>query len=480
MSIHYQYVLSFICYFLVLLLIGALSHRKQISNAEFIVGNRTLNFWLTALSAHASDMSAWLFMGLPMAIFINGLSGSWIAIGLLLGMFLTWQFISVKLRVATEETATYTLSSYFESRFKDQSGIIRVLTAVILVFYLTHYLSASLTAMGLLIESVFGIDYYWGLSFATVVVVAYTFGGGFVTIAWTDLFQALFLLAVILIIPVVAYFSMEHGFQRIETLEQLDPGYLSFLGEMTPEALLSAVFLALSWGLGYFGMPHIITKFMGIRDVKELRKSKYLGMSWQFLALSSAIGVGIVGSAFFNGDMDNPELVFIELVKILCSPFIAGFVLCGILAANLSTMDSQLLVCASAIGEDLYKRYAKKTISSLQLVRASRGGVILIAAIALVIAFYKSETILESVFYAWAGLGSSFGPLVLMSLYSKRANRYGAIAGILVGSTVAGLWPSLNPYLMNYPLPSMVPGFFLNLFTIYVVSLATSKRNSIA
>lgn len=475
-----HYVLSFICYFLVLLVIGWLSHRKQVSNAEFIVGNRSLNFWLTGLSAHASDMSAWLFMGLPMAVFMSGLSASWIAIGLLAGMFLTWQFISVKLRVATEESATYTLSSFFESRFKDSSGTIRVLTAIILVFYLTHYLAASLTAMGLLIESVFSIDYYWGLSFATIVVVVYTFGGGFVTIAWTDLFQAVFLLAAIMIIPFVAFMSMEHDFTRIEMLGNLSPGYLSFLGDMTPLSLISAIFLALSWGLGYFGMPHIITKFMGIRNAEELNKAKYLGMSWQFLALFSAIAVGIIGSAYFNGNMDNPELVFIELVKDLCPPFLAGFVLCGVLAANLSTMDSQLLVCASAIGEDLFKRFRKSNVSAIQLVRASRCGVVIIAGVALGLAFYKSESILESVFYAWSGLGSSFGPLVLTSIYCKRANRYGATVGILVGSTVAGLWPTLNPYLMNYPVPSMVPGFFLNLATIYFVSLASSKRNLMA
>jgi sodium/proline symporter len=475
-----QYLLAFVCYFLILLVIGVLSHQKQDSNAEFIVGNRTLNFWLTALSAHASDMSAWLFMGLPMAIFINGMSGSWIAIGLLIGMFLTWQFISIRLRVATEQTQTYTLSSYFEARFSDSSGILRVLTAIILVFYLTHYLAAALTAMGLLIESVFGIDYYLGLTFATIVVVSYTFGGGFVTIAWTDLFQAIFLLLVIILIPIMAMLSMDNGFERIRMLEELDPGYLSIFGDMSPGSLLSAIFLALSWGLGYFGMPHIVTKFMGIRDVVALKKSKYLGMTWQLLALSAAIVVGIVGAAFFNGEMDNPELVFVEMVKILCPPFIAGFVLCGILAANLSTMDSQLLVCASAIGEDLFKKMAGKSVSAIQLVRASRVGVVLIAAIALIIAFYKSETIIESVFYAWAGLGSSFGPLVLMSLYSKKANLYGAIAGILVGSAVAGIWPQLNPYIVDYPVPSMVPGFFLNLATIYIVSWATTTQTKVA
>jgi sodium/proline symporter len=215
---------------------------------------------------------------------------------------------------------------------------------------------------------------------------------------------------------------------------------------------------------------------MGIRNVSDMRKSKYLGMSWQFLALASSIGVGIIGAVMFNGNLENPELVFIEMVKILCHPFIAGFVLCGVLAANLSTMDSQLLVCASALGEDLYKRFFGKSSSPQQLVRASRVGVILIAFVALAIAFGKSETIIETVFYAWAGLGSAFGPLVLMSLYSKRSNRYGALTGILVGGGIASIWPSLNSYILPYDVPSMIPGFTLGLISIYVVSLLTQPK----
>jgi len=469
------YLLAFVCYFLVLLFIGAVSHRAQTSNAEFIVGSRSLNFWLTGLSAHASDMSAWLFMGLPMAVYISGLSGSWIGIGLMMGMFLTWQFVATRLRVETEKSQTYTLSSFFEYRFSDTSGIIRLLTAVMLLFYLTHYLAAALTAMGLLIESVFQIDYYWGLTFATLVVVTYTFGGGFVTIAWTDLFQALFLLFVIIVIPIVGFNSLDNGVESILTYAHSKPGYLSLLGEMNSESIISALFLTLSWGLGYFGMPHVITKFMGIRDASELKKSKYLGMSWQFLALTASISVGIVGAVMFQGKLDNPELVFIEMVKVLCHPFIAGFVLCGVLAANLSTMDSQLLVCASAIGEDLYKRFFGKSSSQQQLVRASRIGVIIIALIALLIAYDKDETIIETVLYAWAGLGSAFGPLVLMSLYSKTANRYGAIAGIFVGGAIASIWPDLNPYITNFEIPSMIPGFSLSLASIYFVSLATQS-----
>lgn len=471
-----HYLLAFLSYFFILLLIAFVSHRKQTTNTEFIVGNRSLSFWLTALSAHASDMSGWLFMGLPMVIHVKGLSGIWIAVGLLIGMFLNWQFVAKKLRIMTEESRTCTLSSFFEKRFEDHSGIIRLVTALMLLYYLTHYLAAGLTAMGILIESVFEINYYWGLTFATIVIVSYTFGGGFVTIAWTDLFQALFLLSVILIMPLVALYHIENPIGSLINYAETHPGYLSVFEENNPQSLMSAIFLVVSWGLGYFGMPHIITKFMGIRNVSEMNKSKYLGMTWQFFALTAAIGVGVVGGIFFQDKLDNPQLIFIQMVKVLASPFIAGFILCGVLAANLSTMDSQLLVCASAIGEDLYKRFAERRNKPLQLVRASRMGVIFIAFVALLIAYLRNATIYDTVEYAWSGLGSSFGPLVLMSLYGKKINRYGAIAGIIVGGGVASIWPKLNPLVLELQIPAMIIGFSLGLFSIFIVSRLTQKK----
>lgn len=469
------YILSFVSYFSILLGIGYISHRKQTSNAEFIVGNRSLNFWVTALSAHASDMSAWLFMGLPMAVYLQGLSGSWIGIGLMVGMFLTWQLIAEKLRTSTEKYDSYTLSTFFEKRFNDTSGTLRILTAIVLLFFLTFYLGAGLTAMGLLIESLFNINYWWGLSFALCVVVAYTFGGGFVTIAWTDLFQGIFLLFMISLVPILMIFRYPDTWTTISNLNELKPHYLSLMGEMSLGSVISSAFVALSWGLGYFGMPHVITKFLGIEDAKDMKKSRNVGMTWQFFALTASIAVGVVGFAHYQGTLDKPELVYVEMVKLLFHPFIAGFVLCGVLAANLSTMDSQLLVCASVIGEDLYKRFTDKEPSQKTLVRASRCGVIIIALLALIIAFDHEETIIEAVFYAWAGLGSAFGPLVLMSLYDPKANKYGAVCGIVIGGLIGSIWPMVNPYLFEYNLPATIPGFTLSLLAIYGVSRLTNK-----
>lgn len=473
-TLHSQILISFFAYFCVLLTIGIISHKKQTSSTDFIMGNRSLNFWLTALSAHASDMSAWLFMGFPAAIFIGGLSKSWIAIGLIGGMFFNWQFVAKKLRMATEKYDSYTLSTYFEKRFSDHSGMLRILTATICVFFLMSYLAAGLIAMGLLFESIFQIDYYVGLSLATFVVVVYTVFGGFHTVAWTDLFQALFLLVVIIFVPFVAYNQLPNGIADIQIAATAKNIALSFFDHPSKEAMLTNFFL-ICWGLGYFGQPHIVTKFMGIKSANDIHKAKYVGMSWQILTLLAACGVGLIGIAFFKEGLQDPQLVFVTMVKSLFNPLVAGFILCAVLAANMSTMDSQILVCASILSEDFYKRMIGKEASPKKMLLISRLSVVLVSVLSLALAFNKNSTVLEAVEYAWSGLGASFGPLVLMSLYSRRANRYGAVAGILVGSVVAACWHLVNDYFSEYTIPSMLPAFFLSLSTIYVVSVLSEK-----
>lgn len=475
---HGQILIAFFAYFCILIAICLLSHRKQTTAADFIVGNRSLNFWVTALSAHASDMSGWLFMGFPAAIFIGGLSQSWIALGLMLGMLLNWQFVAKKLRTSTEKFDSYTLSTFFENRYKDHSGILRVSTAILSLFFLISYLAAGLIIIGTLFVSVFGIDYYLGLSLATLVVMTYTLIGGFITVAWTDLFQALFLMVVIIAVPIVSYLQIPGGSESIRAAAEAQQIHLGFIADHSFETYLTIIFLVLGWGLGYFGQPHIITKFMGIKNPNDMAKSKYVGMTWQVLTLTAAVTVGLVGIGFFPNGLANPELVFVEMVKSLFNPLLAGFILCGLLAASISTMDSQILVCASVFSEDLYKRIFRKNAGEKEILTASRFGVLLSALTALGLAFNKNATVLEAVHYAWSGLGASFGPLVLMSLYSKHTNRYGAIAGILVGGLIAAFWGSINPYITSYTIPAMIPGFFLSLLSIYAVSAATQKLES--
>lgn len=470
-------LLPFAAYFCILLSIGVISHKKQSSSADFIVGNRSLNFWVTALSAHASDMSSWLFMAFPAAVFMGGFSQTWIAFGLLLGMFLNWQLVAKKLRTSTENYDSYTLSTFFEKRFKDTSGTIRLLTSIMALTFLTCYVSAGLIAMGGILESVFGIDFYVGITIACAVILIYTFTGGFITVAWTDLFQALFLISMILIVPIVAYFKLENGYTTILDSAHAKGITLNLIPDLSVKSILGICFLIFSWGLGYFGQPHIVTKFMGIKKAEDMNKSKYVGMTWQLIALLAAAAIGLVGIPYFAEGLANPELVFIEMVKSMFHPLLAGFVLCGVLAASMSTMDSQILVCGSVISEDLYKNIFKRSTSPKELLVVTRLGVVLVSGISLYLALNKNSTILEAVLYAWSGLGSAFGPLVLMSLYSKNANKYGAIAGVLTGGLVAGFWGTINPYLTDMVIPSMIPGFMISLFSIYFVSQLTRNVN---
>jgi len=475
---HLSVIAAFITYFTLILTAGLIFHKKQTTSADFIMGNRSLSFWLVALSAHASDMSAWLFMAFPMSIFVLGLSRVWIALGLLLGMYLNWQWVAPRLRSMTEEYHCYTLSSFFEKRFKDTSGLIRLISALVMVVFLTHYLSAGLIAIGNLFESLFGIDYFIGLSIAMLVMVIYTFVGGFTTVAWIDLFQALFLLVMILLVPLMAYSKID-GWSQIVEMAQKQGISLSLAPEANFNAFFTIFSLALGWGLGYFGMPHIITKFMGIKHVSEIYKSKWLGMSWQLVALAAATCVGLVAIAYFPNGLEKPEMIFVEMVKELFHPFIGGLILCAIIAANLSTMDSQILVCGSMMSEDLYVPLHQTPPSDRNILLFSKLSILLISSVALLLSFKRSSTVLDTVLYSWSGLGSAFGPLVLMSLYSPSANCYGAIGGIIVGTIVSMAWPTLNPILTDEQVLPMIPGFILSGLAIHLISRWTNRPSSL-
>jgi sodium/proline symporter len=473
-----QILFAFFTYFLILLAIGLVSHKKQTSSADFIMGNRSLSFWLTALTAHASDMSAWLFMAFPAALFIQGMPGFWIALGLILGMFCNWQFIAERLRVSTERFNSFTLSTYFERRYKDSSGTIRILTACMSIVYLTIYLGTGIFAMGLLFNSLFGVNYYLGLSVATLIVTTYTFLGGFVTVAWTDFSQGIFLLIVIISSAIAAYIYSP-GWHHVQAVAEAKQISLNLFNNMDAYNVMTIFFLVCSWGLGYFGQPHIITKFMGIKTPSEIKKAKYLGMTWQILSLGSAGFIGLIGLSYFPGGLEKPELVFVEIVRQIFNPRIFGFILCGMIAANMSTMDSQILVCASVLSEDFYKHIFKKNASPLEMLRASRVAVLLVSAVSLLIAFFATANILDMYLYAWAGLGCSFGPLVVMSLYDSKSNRYGAVAGILTGGIIAGVWPFLNPHLLDITIPTLIPGFLGGICAIYFVSRMTGHGHAL-
>lgn len=463
-----------IIYLAILLAIGVLSYRKHISASDFIIGGRSLNYWLTALAAHASDMSSWLFMGYPAVVFTGGIFQAWAAIGLIVFMFLNWKLVAPKIRVATEQYNSLTFSSYFESRLADTSGTIRVFTALMSLFFYTIYISAALVGLGILLETLFGLDYDTGIIVGIIVVIPYVFIGGYHTLAWIDLFQGFFLLAVIIFVPL---YLLSHigGFGAISTALTQKHLTTSLFPDFSLKTVQDVIFMVAGWGLGYFGQPHIVTKFMGIKHVHEISKSKWIGMSWMVISLTAATLVGLVGIVYFTSGLKDSELVFIEMVKENFHPFFIGMILCAVLAATINAMSSQVLVLSSNLTEDFYKKLFRKNASSKELLVVSRAGVILVALVSFAIAYIKPSSIYTLVLYAWSGLGSAFGPLLLLSLYWKKINKYGAWAGILIGGSCAAFWPYFNE-LLGTAIPAMIPAFSCSFASILLVSYLTQPK----
>lgn len=466
-----------IIYFAILLTIGILSYRRHLSATDFIIGNRSLNYWLTALAAHASDMSSWLFMGYPAVIFTGGLLNGWSAVGLIFFMYLNWQLVAPRIRIATEQYNTLTFSSFFESRLADTSGTIRIFTAIMSLAFYTIYISAALVGLGILLETLFNIPYDVGILLGIIIVIPYVFIGGYLTLAWIDLFQGIFLMCVIVFVPLYILPKIGGWEGMIHSIQQKHLP-TSLLPNLSGRTFMDVFFMLAGWGLGYFGQPHIVTKFMGIKHVHEISKSKWIGMSWMVIALCAATIVGMVGIAYFKHGLLSPEHIFIEMVKDNFHPFLIGFILCAVLAATINAMSSQVLVLSSSLTEDFYKRLFHKTASSKELLIVSRIGVVLVALISFFIAYANISSIYSLVLYAWSGLGSSFGPLLLLSLYSKKINKYGAWAGILLGGVTAAIWPYLKEinHIMGIEIPSMIPAFSLSFLSILIISFLTKHK----
>lgn len=467
-------IFSVILYMTILLSVGLASRKKNQTSNDFILGSRKMNFWLTALAAHASDMSSWIFMAYPAVIFSFGLVKIWVAIGLCLFMFLNWQFVAPRLRVMTEKYNSLTLSSFFESRFNDTTGAIRIFTAISSFIFYIIYISAGLVSLGLLIETLFHIPYVVGITVGVIAIIPYLFIGGYITLAWTDLFQGIFLFIVILFVPFFVIGRLG-GLEQLTHDLSLNTHIRAFIPDFSLPTLLAIFFSLTSWGLGYFGQPTIITKFMGIKNPHEIPKSKWVGMTWQISSLIGSTLIGVVAIVYFQNGINDPQLVFINMVQDMFSPLLAVFILCAILGTTITCTDSQILVLVSNLTEDFYKKIMRRNASSNELLLVSRINIILVAAIAYLISLFTTSSIFNLVSYAWFGLGASFGPLVLFSLYSKKANKYGAWAGIVVGTTIAATWPLVNTF-FAYEIPTLIPGFALSSLAIWGVSLATETR----
>ncbi len=457
---------AFVLYFGTLIGIGFLFYKRNQSAQEFMVGNRSVNYWVTAVATQASDMGSWLFLGFPAILFTHGVFGIWIAIGLVLGMWLTWTFIAPQLRAKTASLDALTLPSYFAYCFGDRSGAIQLLSTSFSLIFFLFYIASGLVGLSLVFNVAFGLSYETGIVISVCTAAAYTLVGGFVAVAWCDFFQGLFLLFMIVLVPTYGLITVG-GVGAIITAAHAKGISLSILA--SPWDTIKAILLAASWGLGYFGQPHILVNFMGIDSEHNIKRARRIGISWQIIALTAAASIGIVGIGFFESGLLNPELVFPAMTMSLFHPFLAGLALCAVFAATLSTMDSLILVAGSSIAEDIYKKFVDPSASSQKILLVSRVGSLAVAGASLLLAWNSSNTVYGLVNYAWSGLGSTFGPLVVMSLISNTVTPAGAICGILAGGLTAAVWPFISTIL------PLVPGFSCGIIVVVVVSWMTRK-----
>lgn len=458
---------AFGLYCLILLAIGLFFYRQTTSQASFALGNRSLNYWLTAIAAQASDMSDWLFMGFPGLIYAVGLSGMWFAFGLALFMFLTWQLIAPKLRQQTEQLNALTLSDFFSKKVVDPSNFIKLVSGFFCLYFFTFYIAAGIVGIGKAFEIIFDIPYHTGIIIGLVMSLGYTLMGGLLAVAWSNLLQGTFLLACIMFVPIWAVMTKLGGFaQAHQSLQLFGDDYLTL---MPTSGILGTIMAILKWGPGYFGQPHILINFMSINKPENISKAKIVGCTWQVLALSSAILVGIVGKLMLYPELANRELVFIVMVKSMFTPFLAGFILCSILAATVSTINIQSLISASLITQDLFCPLFKTQPSQTTTLMFTRIAIFIIPALSLGIAWNESYNVLDLVLYAWSGLGCTFGPMVIMSLYSSNITRMGMLSGLFAGAMTAILWP------LNGAIPTLVAGYAINTMVTVIVSIVTKK-----
>ncbi|KIO38342.1 sodium/proline symporter PutP [Shewanella sp. cp20] len=472
---HYLTYLSLAIYFLAMLAIGLFAYRRSTDDVSgYILGGRQVSPQVTALSAGASDMSGWMLMGLPGAMFLVGFETIYIAVGLLLGALVNYLIVAPKLRVYTEvANNALTIPEFFAKRFHDPSSNVRIISAVIIVIFFTLYTSAGLVAGGKLFESAFEVNYELGLAITLGVVVSYTLLGGFLAVSLTDFVQGCIMFIALILVPVVAYQEFSNADKMMNFAYESIPHF----GEAMQNVTLLGLISALSWGLGYFGQPHIIVRFMAIRSVSDIKTAKNIGMSWMTVTIIGALATGLVGIAYankFDMKLSDPETIFIVFSELLFHPLISGFLLAAILAAIMSTISSQLLVSSSSLTEDIYRVVSKKEASEEEMVKLGRFGVAGVAIVASLLALDRSNSILSLVSNAWAGFGAAFGPLVLFSLYKKNLTHKAAVAGIVAGAATVLFWiyaPVLpEGKALSSMLYEMIPGFMASSLVIWGVS----------
>ena len=475
-------LVSLAVYFIVMLAIGFYAYKKSTSDVSgYMLGGRSLSPSVAALSAGASDMSGWMLMGLPGAMYISGMSSLWIAVGLVIGAFLNYLIVAPRLRTYTEvANDSITLPDFFENRFNDKSRMLRIVSSVVIIVFFTLYTSSGIVAGGKLFESSFGLNYEIGLYVTAGVVVAYTLFGGFLAVSLTDFVQGCIMFIALVLVPVVTI-SEVGGLTEMQTsISQINPDLLDVFSGVSIIGIISSM----AWGLGYFGQPHIIVRFMAIRNVDDMPTARRIGMSWMLVSIIGAMATGFAGIAYVaktDLTLDDPETIFIVLSQILFSPLIAGFLLAAILAAIMSTISSQLLVTSSSLTEDLYKTFLHKEANDKQQVLVGRISVAIVALVAIYLAYDRNSSILSLVSNAWAGFGAAFGPVIIASLYWKKMTRNGALLGMITGAATVLLWIYIPFTIDGHSLSSLiyeiVPGFILCSLVIYVVSSMSPQND---
>ena len=466
-----QIVITFLIYIVGMLGLGIVGWWQTRDLSDYILGGRRLGAFVTALSAGASDMSGWLLMGLPGAVYLSGVSESWIAIGLIAGAWCNWKWVAGRLRVYTELSGNaLTLPDYLANRFEDKTHMLRLLSALVILVFFTLYCASGVVAGARLFETMFGVPYEWAIWISAVATISYVLIGGFLAVCWTDTIQASMMITALLMVPIMVI-SVSGGLSTsVTTVEALNPLYVDMLRNLDLVAIVSLM----AWGLGYFGQPHILVRFMAARSLAEIKPARRIGMTWMVLCLGGAVAVGFFGIDYFHanpalaaGVTKNPETVFIDLARLLFHPWIAGMLLAAILAAVMSTLSCQLLVCSSALTGDIYRVFWRRNASGRELVNVGRLMVLLVAVIAVVLANNPESRVLKMVSYAWAGFGAAFGPVILISLFWSRMTRSGALVGMLVGALTVIIWKQGS----YWGLYEIVPGFVLSCLSVVIVSL---------
>lgn len=465
--------LSFSLYFIGMLVVGIYFCCKTRSASDYILGSRSLPPSVAALSAGASDLSGWALMGLPGAIYAGGFSNAWIILFTLLGICINWKYVAPRLRILTVAFQNaQTIPKYFANRFNN-NRILRTTSSVVTLFFFTLYVVAGLSGGALVFEKTFNISYETALLVGSIAIISYTFLGGYLAVSWTDFFQGMMMAASLAITALTLFFLFGGAEGTIAATELNTLTWEDF----KPESGWALGLLSLSgWCLGYLGQPHVLVRFMSVRSVADIKTSRCIAMVWSTVTMISALGVGFLGVAYFkDAPLPNGEGILIALSQSLYNPLVAGLIIAGILAAIMSTIDSQLLVCSTTFSEDIYRAYVRKNASDKEILNVSRLAVLVISAFGLYMAFsQKDSSILSLVAYAWGGFGAAFGPVILFSLFWPRMTGWGALAGMLTGAVVVVVWKNLSGGV--FEIFEVVPGFFLSMIAIVVVSLLTKAE----